>query len=114
MGDWRLLQLFMSQGAEPKVFEVSFLPGSQPRRFRCTCPGYRLRARCRHVAYIAAEVVDHGGYTPALARPDALGQLTAEVKEDAEKFRAWIYSYANILVLDAEGRVVEAPKASVP
>jgi uncharacterized Zn finger protein len=94
-----VLQLFMAADTDDlRVFEVS-----------CTCPGYQLRARCRHIVYVAAQVERDQGYTPPLM-PRALRTLTVAVKSDAEQFRAWLYEHSLILIIDQDGQAIIAPK----
>ncbi len=59
---WRLLQVFLSSGKEPAVFEVEFhtVEGS----LRCTCPGFRVRKRCVHVDDVQAVLDVNGGEYP--------------------------------------------------
>jgi len=100
----------MAANGEPRVFEVSFKPRSDPRQFRCTCPGWQLRGRCRHAGYVAAQVeIDHG-YSPPLVHSNALRTLTAAVSRDMARYRTWLYDHTQILIIDQLGHPVVAPK----
>lgn len=76
---WRLIQIFLSRGNEPAVFEVEF--HSVEGALRCTCPGFKVRKKCAHVRNVQ-EVLDEndGEYVLALDRSVTREQVRAAEK----------------------------------
>lgn len=96
---YRLLQVFLSTRGS---FEVSVLAEGGAPSFRCTCPGFATRSRCRHVSYVKKQWAAEDGY---VVNTDSAKVLpTAEELSDPQTWRMFVLEHAPVIVLPVGGR----------
>ena len=99
--DYRVVQFFLTSDDElPAVYEVGLL--KVKKVLVCTCPGYRGRKICKHVAYVKDRVLEGGEsshYTMKLdpkTPDDVISRVPAMTKEE---YRDFVIQYGSIEVL---------------
>lgn len=88
----RLLQVFLSgQG----VFETYV--SLDRSEFVCTCPGWRARRECKHIAYVTDVILQSdGAYGVHVTQDEPLDEPTVG---DPVKFRDWVIRNAKVVTL---------------
>jgi hypothetical protein len=90
--EYRLLQVFVSENG---VFEVYVNVADDERGFACTCPGWRARRECKHIAYVSKKVMEaSGGY--GITVKTGAAPLEDEVMDDAQRYRDWVIHNAKV------------------
>lgn len=90
---WITVQQFLS----PKVaiFEVEF--HTVKGTYRCNCPGYQVRATCKHVTSVLENVDAEGNYKMELST--AVSTATAEkAAKDPKAMHAMVVRHAKVKV----------------
>lgn len=101
--DWGLVQVFLSAGKEPRVYEVEMDLSVEAHlaEIRCTCPAFARATRsraCAHTRVVMHRAIWHGEY-PIMVREQALGTPYDEVFDSPESYRRFIIENARVEVL---------------
>jgi hypothetical protein len=93
--DYRLLQVFLSPTARG-IFEVS---ANALGKLHCTCPGYRVRLRCKHLEYVVERLIRNGGEYSLIVPAGLDADFCAEAMRDPDTFREFVLRYGSVEVL---------------
>lgn len=95
--EYRLVQVFLARET-PSTFEVYVNLMSEVPYFCCTCPGFSIRRKCKHVAHVVADRGEEG--LASIAVDDNISlQGFAEALQDPTTFRSWVLSHGKVAVL---------------
>jgi len=96
--DTRLLQIFLSYQSDypgPSIFEVS---SDQNKNLLCSCPGFKVKKTCKHVALIESRISKNNGvYQFEFSERITNDELRRAMK-DEKSFRELVIRFGKIEV----------------
>lgn len=89
----RLLQVFLGNHGAYEVHVTT----DESNRFRCNCPGFSTRRRCKHVDYVHARWNEQNGYLVPMS-PDTPIPRAEDIATPAS-WREFVLKHAPVVVL---------------
>lgn len=90
--EWKTIQFFVSLNG---ISEVQI---SNNNNMRCTCEGFKIRKKCKHVVFCLNETNDDFVYPIKIAEATPQEYID-RAKTSAEEFRNLLLKYGRILAL---------------
>jgi len=94
----RLIQVFLSSKAGfsgPGVFEVS---GDEDQNFICTCPGFKVKATCRHVKFVKDKIKKNNGSYPLEVGANVPEAVIKQALTSSDEFREFLLKHGKVEV----------------
>lgn len=98
--NWRTVQAYLSTGSEPAIFEVDF--HTVEGTVRCSCPGFRVRKRCKHAAEVSDVIEQNNGEYPLELARTVTREQEREALRDARTWRTLVLRHAQPRVYGRE------------
>ncbi len=92
--EYRTIQLFLSDA--PGIYEVSSTKDN--KSFKCNCPGFTARNKCKHVAFVQEKIEDNDGVYPTQISARATKEEAEEATLSNDTFREFLIKYGKIEV----------------
>lgn len=87
----RLLQIFLSSDPTPAIFEVHT---TDKKEITCNCPGYVVKASCKHSKIVASRIDDFDGTYPFDFVKDVSNKDIVDALKHEETFRDFVIQNA--------------------
>lgn len=94
---WITVQMFLSSGQEPAVYEVEF--HTVDSALRCSCPGFGVRKTCKHVRDVQAVMDANGGDLPLRMFRQVSREQARELAQDPSRMREIAVRHGEIKVV---------------
>lgn len=94
--DWRTVQLFLDENG---VYEVE-IDVDNRKKARCTCPAFKMSARCKHVKFVKSQLDETSGHYSIQIPVDVSDEEAHQAMSSSELFRDFILKYGKVEVID--------------
>ena len=103
MARWALVQMFLSSGRKPEIYEVEmdldYPPADSPAR--CSCPAFARatkQRRCKHTDVVVARAIWLDEY-PVMIERTAHGTPHEQIFKDDQSYRLFVAEHSKVEVI---------------